>query len=527
MDTGSTPRVDLSDAVGFWVRAPFERSRIAFIEPGSPPMTAGEAYDEVNRISHGLRSLGLGVGDHMAVVMANTTNLWLMYLATMQNGMYFTPINFHFTAPEIEYILRDAGSDVLVVSEEYAEVARTAADAAGIDPERRFVDGSAPGFRSIGELTEGQPTALPDHRIGGQLMQYTSGTTGRPKGVKRPIGDVDADTAAQSLRWIFDSFGMRPGDDEVWLVAAPLYHTANIGNGSIAVHFGYPVVTMRKWTPEDFLSVVDAYGVSVTHMVPTQFVRLIKLPPEVREGHDLSTLRHIIHGAAPCSVEVKQKMMEWLGPVLYEYYGATESGATFVTPQEWLAKPGTVGKPFETTVVKALGPDGEEVPPGEVGLLYMMTSGYGFEYHNDPEKTAKARLGELITVGDYGYFDEDGYLFLVGRDAEVIISGGVNIYPSEAEHALLEHAQVVDAAVFGVPDEEFGEQVKALVEVGPEAVPSPELEAELIAWCRARLAAMKCPRSIDFVEQMPRDPNGKLAKHKIRSSYWEGHERTI
>lgn len=519
--------IESTGAVGFWRRTPHERDRTAFIEPGIGSMTAGEAYDEVNRISHGLRALGLATGSHVAALMSNSTDLWLLYLAAMQTGMHFTPINFHFTAPEVEYILRDADADVVVVSPEHADVAGEAADGAGIAAERRFAAGGAAGFRPLTELTFGQPDTLPDGRVGGQLMQYTSGTTGRPKGVKRPIGSVDADTAATGLRWIFDSFGMVPGGDEVWLVAAPMYHTANIGNGSIAVHFGYPVVTMRGWDAEEFLSTVVKYRVSCTHMVPTQFVRLSKLPDEVRDRYDVSSLRHIIHGAAPCGVEVKQKTMEWLGPVLYEYYGATESGATFVTPEEWLRKPGTVGKPFSTTVVKALGPDGAEVATGEIGLLYMKTADYEFEYHNDAEKTARARRGDLITVGDYGYFDEDGYLFLAGRDAEVINSGGVNIYPSEAEHVLIEHRAVFDVAVIGVPDDDFGERVHALVQPAPDIEPGPDLERELIGWCRERLAHLKCPKSIEFKDDLQRDPNGKIAKHKLRAPYWEGRDRAI
>jgi long-chain acyl-CoA synthetase len=524
---GTTTTGAAGDAVGFWRRAPHERDRIAFIEPGIGSMTAGEAYDEVNRISHGLRTLGLGTGSHIAVLMTNSTDLWLLYMAAMQTGMYFTPINFHFTASEVEYILRDADSDLLVVSAEHAAVGAEAADRAGITSERRFVSGEADGFRPLNELTDGRSAGLPEDRLGGQLMQYTSGTTGRPKGVKRPIGSVDADTAAVGLRWIFDSFGMMPGGDEVWLVAAPMYHTANIGNGSVAVHFGYPIVTMRKWDDEEFLTFVETHRVSCTHMVPTQFVRLLKLPDDVRTGFDVSSLRHIIHGAAPCSVEVKQQMMHWLGPVLYEYYGATESGATFVTPEEWVRKPGTVGKPFSTTVVKALGPDGEEVPTGEIGLLYMKTADYGFEYHKDAEKTERARHGDLITVGDFGYFDEDGYLFLAGRDSEVIISGGVNIYPAEAEHALIEHPAVFDVAVIGTPDDEFGERVLALVQPAPGAEPGHDLEAELIAWCRERLAHLKCPKAVEFRDDLNRDPNGKIAKHKLRAPYWEGRDRAI
>ena len=517
----------MNDEVGFWRRAPHERDRLAFIEPGGREMTAGEAFDEVNRISHGLRSLGVGVGGHVSAVMANSTSLWLLYLAAMQNGTYFTPINFHFTAEEIAYILADADTEALVVSPEYAEVALDAARRAGLDPSRCFVDGSADGWRPLEELTAGQPVSLPEDRIGGQMMQYTSGTTGRPKGVKRPIGDVDADTAATTLRWIFDSFGMQPGGDEVWLVAAPMYHTANIGNGSNAIHFGYPVVTMKRWDEREFLEVCERYRVSVTHMVPTQFVRLLKLPEDQRPASRVSTLRHIIHGAAPCSVAVKQQMMDWLGPVLYEYYGSTESGATFVTPEEWLQRPGTVGKPFATTVVKALDDDGVEVPAGEVGKLYMKTAGWAFEYHKDPDKTERARLGDLITVGDYGYFDEDGYLFLVGRDAEVIISGGVNIYPSECEGVLLEHPAVFDAAVIGVPDEEFGEQVKALVQLAPGHEGSATMEQDLIEWCRSRLATLKCPRSVDFVGTLGRDPNGKISKVRLRAPYWEGRDRSI
>lgn len=515
------------DEVGFWKRAPHERDRPAFIEPDGATMTTGEAFDEVNRLTHGLRAVGVVAEGHVSAVMANSTTLWLLYLAAMQNGNYFTPINFHFTAAEIAHILSDADTDVLVVSPEYAAVAREAYHMVGLDPSRCFVEGEADGFRPLTELTHDQSSQLPADRLGGQMMQYTSGTTGRPKGVKRPIGTIDADTAAGSLRWIFDSFGMAPGGDEVWLVAAPMYHTANIANGSLAVHFGYPVVTMKRWDERRFLDVCERYRVSVTHMVPTQFVRLLKLPPHERPASRLATLRHVIHGAAPISVSVKQQMMDWLGPVLYEYYGATESGATFVTPQEWLAKPGTVGRPFATTEVKALDDDGNEVPPGVVGKLYMKTVGWEFEYHKDPDKTNKARLGELITVGDFGYFDEDGYLFLVGRDAEVIISGGVNIYPSEIEGVLLEHPAVYDAAVVGVPDEEFGEQVKALVHLVEGHTASPDLERDIIDFCRARIATLKCPRTVDFVATLGRDPNGKVSKHKLRAPYWAGHERGI
>jgi long-chain acyl-CoA synthetase len=284
---------------------------------------------------------------------------------------------------------------------------------------------------------------------------------------------------------------------------------------------------MDKWTPEGTLERIERYRVTTSHMVPTQFHRLLALPAEIRDRHDVSSLRTVLHSAAPCPVEVKKRMLDWWGPVIYEYYGATEGGGTLVTPEEWVKKPGTVGRPWPISEVRVLDDEGEPVGPGEPGTVWMRMGERTFEYHKDREKTASTWKEGFFTVGDVGYMDEDGYLFLRDRKTDMIISGGVNIYPAEVESALLSHPKVGDAAVFGIPDEDWGEQVKAVVEPAAGIEPGPDLERELLAWCKQKVASYKCPRSMDFVEELPRDPNGKLYKRRLRDPYWAGRDRAI
>jgi long-chain acyl-CoA synthetase len=322
-------------------------------------------------------------------------------------------------------------------------------------------------------------------------------------------------------------FGTKPEDGNVHITGSPLYHTAVLMFASGAMHMGHAVVLMEKWTPESMLQRIDRYKVTTSHMVPTQFHRLLQLPPEVRARYDCSSTRTMVHAAAPCPPEIKRRMIEWWGESIWEYYAATEGGGTLVSPQEWMKKPGTVGKAWANSEIKIFDDEGNEQPTGTPGTVYMLRGQADFEYYKDKEKTDKARRGRYFTVGDIGYLDADGYLFLCDRKADMIISGGVNIYPAEIESVLLTHPKVGDVAVFGIPHEEWGEEVKAVVEPIDGVAGGEALTVEILAFLKDRLAKYKTPKSIDYVGEMPRDPNGKLYKRKLRDPYWEGRQRNI
>jgi len=499
------------ERIGFRWWAEAEPHRKAIVDGSGLTLTYGELSAEVNRVSHGLREvLGLRRGDTVACVMNNSIRMMALYLAAMQSGLYLVNVNYHLTSEEIRYIVEDCGASAVVCSQRAADVTAAAVD--GRIP--LFVDGGHPAARPWEELTEGMPAELPAERPAGSLMLYTSGTTGRPKGVKRPLPEADADAGARTYKWLFDEYGM----DEAcksWLVSAPLYHSANLTPAAGTLHLGGLLVIMDGWAPELFLRTVEKHGVTGTHMVPTQFHRLLQLPEEVRAAADTSTLRYVLHGAAPCPREVKERMFEWLGPVLYEYYGSTEVGTTIARPHEWLARPGTVGRPASISTLKILDESGEEVPPGTVGTVYMRQGDDVMEYHNDPEKTRRSSRHGLLTVGDLGYVDEDGFLFLTGRSSDLIIVGGVNVYPAEIEAALLTHPQVADAGVVAAADEDLGEVPVAFVEARPGALEGDALRESINAHCAERLAKVKRPVRLHFLDALPRDPNGKLYKARL------------
>ena len=502
--------------VGFWQWATYEPDRVAIIDPDDTRHTFGEVDAEVNRISNGLRALGLSTGDTLVVCMRNSARMYQCYLAAMQSGLYFSPVNYHSTADEIAYVLTDAKAKALVASPSTAEVATDALKRANLDADRGFVAADAPvaGLRPLAELTADASPQRPDERVAGQLLQYTSGTTGRPKGVRRPISGVSPDEASTALKWFLTTFGMDSGDGGVWLVQAPLYHTANIAMSASAIHGGMTLALLDGWSPELCLEAIERHRVTATAMVPTHFYRLLQLPKDRRSQADVSSLRYVLHGAAPCPVEIKQQMLEWWGPVIYEYYASTEVGATLATPEQWLERPGTVGEPLSITTLKVLDDEGDELPSGEVGKVYMQQAGERFEYHNDPEKTRQSRHGDLMTVGDLGYVDEDGFLFLCGRASELIITGGANVYPAEVEGAVLSHPWVRDVGVLGAPDDEYGEVVIAAVELTDDA-DADRAGEELDRHCRERLSSTKCPARYVLLEQLPRDPNGKLYKRRL------------
>ena len=481
----------------------------SIVGPDGTELCGPELLRRSNAIANNLRSLGLQHGDCVAMVLSNSVEVFELTLATAQIGLYLIPVNWHTAAPEIAYVIDDSGAKVLVCSPEHADKCR-------VDVVR-YCTAPVEGFEDFASLKEGS-CEPPDNRQAGGIMNYTSGTTGKPKGVKRPLPPCAPEPVVTNYAAFLLMYGLTPGSG-THLVTSPLYHTAVLYFASSALHLGHRLVVMERFTAEGTLERIERYGVDSSHMVPTHFIRLLAL--EGRADFDTSSLKAMVHSAAPCPVPVKQAMLDWWGDCIYEYYAATEGGGTMVSPAEWRQRPGTVGRPWQGADI-AIYEEGVQLAPGEPGCVYIKMA-QGFEYHQDPEKTKKAwDVPGYFTVGDIGYLDDAGYLFLCDRKADLIIRGGVNIYPAEIEAALVMHPAVLDVCVFGVPDDELGEQVKAVVE-SRGAID----EAELIAWASSRLGSYKVPRSVDFVDALPRDPNGKLAKRKLRDPYWTGVGRSI
>ncbi|MFY1638189.1 AMP-binding protein [Solwaraspora sp. WMMB335] len=507
------------ERTGFRLWAAAEPDLCAIVTADDRRISYGELFAEVNRISHGLcAGNGLRTGDTVAAVMTNSVGMVALYLAAMQSGLYLVTLNYHLTEPEIAYVLADSDARMVVGSERVEQV--VVAAAAATPGVAVFVDGSPSTDRArpLSALTEGMPTTTPEQTPAGSLMMYTSGTTGRPKGVKRPLSGVDADTGALTYGWLFKEFGMERPAFASWLVSAPMYHSANITPAMGALHAGGTMVLMDGWTPEGFLRRVQQRRVTGTSMVPTHFYRLLQLPQRVRDDYDVSSLRYVLHGAAPCPREVKQQILDWFGPVVYEYYGSTEVGTTIARPYEWLAHPGTVGRPASISTLRILDELGDEVPVGQTGIVYMRQGEDRVEYHNDPGKTDSARRDGLMTVWDVGHVDEDGFLYITGRAAELILVGGVNVYPAEIEAALINHDWVADAGVVGVPDPEFGEVPQAHVVLRETAPDADTAVEEIRGYLAERLAKPKRPQTYVVRDALPRDPNGKLYKARLTRS---------
>jgi acyl-CoA synthetase (AMP-forming)/AMP-acid ligase II len=484
----------------------------ALIVADGRTITYGELYTRSQRVAAFLYEAGLRRGDGVALVLPNRPEFLEITWGCQLSGLYYSAINTHFTPDEVGYVIDDSDAKaVFVVANACVEV--------------QVSIGSSPsGWISYEDALAGAGAAPP--LSDGSEMLYSSGTTGRPKAVRRPLpGDGNGSWAQKVLEYtLTHRYGMT--ESSVYLSPAPLYHAAGV-NYTMAVHrVGAASILLPRFDAEAALRLIETHRVTHAQFVPTMFVRMLKLPNAVRESYDVSSLECVIHAAAPCPVDVKHRMMKWFGPIIHEYYGGTEGFAgTTIDPQEWLAHAGSVGKPF--TAVHVVGDDGTECAVGESGELYF-EGGPAFEYFKDPEKTASVSNEKgWRSLGDMGYVDEDGYLYLTDRSTFMIVSGGVNIYPQEAENLLVMHPKLVDAAVFGVPNEEFGEEVKAVVQPADGVSAGPDLEAELIAYCRAHLAAYKCPRTVEFDPELPRDPNGKLYKRRIRECYWQGRTSRI
>jgi long-chain acyl-CoA synthetase len=511
--------------IGLWAIAASSPDAVAVIEPDGRVVSYAELAAEADRIGRGLQALGLTAGDAVAALLPNSMNALAVYFAAIETGLYVVPVNWHQVTAEVAHILTDSGAGAFVAHERYAGVAAQAAHLAGI--RSRFAVGSIPGFEPLSALGDDGSAQRPSPRTHGAPMLYTSGTSGRPKGVRRPLTGMDPDDAAVMATWFFGLFDLAPYDEHVHLCGSPLYHTAVLNFAAISIQLGHRVVLMDGWDAQGSLALIERHRVTHTHAVPTQFRRMLALPAGVRDRYDTGSLRAVIHSAAPCPPEVKRQMIEWLGPVIVEYYAATEGGGTLISSQQWLRKPGSVGLPWRGSQVRVLDRAKHEVAPGQQGLIYMQMGNSIFSYHNDEEKTRAALAGDLFTVGDIGYLDSDGYLFLCDRSSDMIISGGVNIYPAEIESELSCHPAVADVAVFGIPHDDWGEEIKAVVEPAAGAEAGPALTAELLAFLAGRVAKFKLPRTIDYVGELPRDPNGKLYKRKLRDRYWAGRERAI
>jgi long-chain acyl-CoA synthetase len=470
------------------------------------------------------RSLGLNAGDHVAILLENHPLFFQICWAAQRAGLYYTAISWRLQQEEVEYIVNNCGAKVFVTSAARKAVAAPlVAQTPGL-AKRYMLDGVIDGFEAWEDAIALMPTAPIADETEGMSMLYSSGTTGYPKGIKKPLsgakfGENDALPIMEALY----------GADatSVYLSPAPLYHSAPLGFTMTCLRNGIEVVVMEHFDAERALEYIEAYRITHSQWVPTMFVRMLKLPEEIRAKYDVSSLRCAIHAAAPCPIPVKEQMIDWWGPVLYEYYAGTEgNGFVQLNSQEWLAHKGSVGKPLNCEL-HICDEDGEELPAMEPGAIFFGGGGE-FEYYNDPEKTRGSRHPKgWTTLGDVGYLDADGFLYLTDRKNFMIISGGVNIYPQETENVLINHPKVMDVAVIGVPNEEFGEEVKAVVQPKDMADASPALADELMGYCRDHLSHVKCPRSVDFEAELPRHPTGKLYKRLLKDRYWQDHASRI
>ena len=484
-------------------------------------VTYGQLNDESLRLARLLREGGLEREDHLAILVENHPSFLPICWAAQRSGLHYTPISTRLTPAEAAFIVADCGAKALVASSALADLAM---EAAGPNVKVRLIlDGDAKGFdRYETALEEFPAEPLADEAEGADML-YSSGTTGRPKGVKRPHIGAPIGTPSPVVLVAQGLFGFDAAT--VYLSTAPLYHAAPLGFSMAVQRLGGTVVVMEHFDAALALALIDRYEVTHSQWVPTMFMRLLRLPDEVRKAADLRSHRVAVHAAAPCPVPVKRSMIEWWGPILHEYYSGTEgNGFVYCNSSDWLAHEGTVGRSL-LGGVRILGDDGSELEAGVDGTVYF-DSGLPVEYHGDPEASARVRdpLGRgWTTLGDIGHVDNDGFLYLTDRKTFMIVSGGVNIYPQEIENVLLGHEQVADAAVFGVPNQEFGEEVKAIVQLIPETRASADLEQQLLDYCRTHLSPIKCPRSIEFRPELPRLPTGKLLKQKLRDEYWAGH----
>jgi long-chain acyl-CoA synthetase len=495
--------------------------KVAIHDPNGRTKTFAEINAAANKLVRLFRQRGLKAGDSLALVCSNRAEFVEVLAATLRSGIRITPVNWHLTAEEIAYIIKDCEAKILVGEQRVHTVAEAARDCPDLVL-KLAVGGDLPGFENYDEALAPIDGSNIDDPVLGNGMMYTSGTTGRPKGVYRPTPVV----TPQAM------YALRGYDHEtsVQMCAGPAYHAAPLAfDVRAAMGAGVPLVFIDKWDSEHVLRTISQHRVTHLHLVPIMFQRLLALPDEVKAKYPVDHVKYIVHGAAPCPPEVKFAMIEWFGPILSEYYAGSEGGAGFtIDSHEWLKKPGSVGKRPALLQVRILDEQGNDLPNGQPGGIYhQLPPGGGFSYYKDEAKTQASRVDGFFTMGDVGYFDEDDYLFLTGRNAETIISGGVNIYPQEVDNELIKHEAVADSSTVGVPHDEWGEQVKAVILLKPGYTPSEALAQEILDFGRKTLPAFKVPRSLDFVTELPRSEAGKIQRNKVRAPYWEGRTRQI
>jgi fatty-acyl-CoA synthase len=481
------------------------------LAPSGTVVTFADLEARANRLAHFVRRAGLAPGDTIAVLMENNEHIHAAMWAARRSGLYYTMVNTHLGPAEVAYIVTDSGAKVVLSS----SAMRPLCEQLPIDGlvTAAIADEDLDGWQRYPDCVAAEPATPIADECDGLLLQYSAGSTGRPKGIRRPLSSARSTLTTP----VFEALGVT--QDAVYLSPAPTYHTAPAMWTMAAQAVGATTVVMERFDAELALESIEQYGVTHAQFVPSMFVRMLRLPEQTRRRYDLSSLRRVVHAAAPCPPEIKRQMIDWWGPIVDEYYGSSEgAGISFIRADEWLERPGSVGRPM-LGEPHILDENGTELPVGEIGDIYY-GGGYPFEYLNDEVQTANSRSAEgWVTVGDVGYVDDDGYLYLTDRRNHVIISGGVNIYPQETENMLLSHPLVVDAAVFGIPDDVMGQAVKAVVQLVDPTRAREDLAADLTTWLRDRLAHYKCPRSISFETQLPRTDAGKLYKRQLIDKY--------
>ena len=493
----------------------------AFIMANSGEVVTYKELDErSNKIANLFRSKNLNSGDHIAIFMENNVRFTEILWAAQRSGLYYTPISSRLTASEVEYIIRDCEAKLIITSNALKHVVVELTNLINDIPDRYIIDGEIDGWNSLEESLISMPSSPINDEIMGQDMLYSSGTTGKPKGIKLPLKNIPIEQSEDLMQVVTGLSGTN--QDTVYLSPAPLYHAAPLRFTMGVNYLGGTNIIMENFDAESSLKFIEKYSVSMSQWVPTMFVKMFKLPDDIRNKYDLSSHKCAIHAAAPCPIKIKKMMIEWWGPIIHEFYAGSEgNGFIACNSEEWLAHEGTVGKPI-VGIPHICNDEGEELPIGEEGTIWFEGDS-DFKYHKDEEKTKESRHtihGNWSTLGDVGKLDEDGYLYLTDRKAFMIITGGVNVYPQETENLLITHPKVSDCAVIGVPNEEFGEEVKAVIEPIEWSERGENLEEELINFCKENLSSIKCPKSIDFEKELPRHPTGKLYKRLLKDRYW-------